>query len=529
MWESVAEKINNRDAMQCALRWKTTLNPHLIKAPWTQQEDQTLAGLVEKHGEKNWTLIARHVQGRLGRDCRDRWVSTLNKKQSIRRLWTAEESQILVVAHAEVGHNWSEINKLLPNRTESQIKNHWHSMNRNRSRKDGRSSKTTAGTRKRKSEGSSDSLTKQIKISPSKNAYSKPHPTNRSNSNMVTVDPMETASSLHFTNNSNHYPSNHHPNSHNSTSASTTNHDMYTANNTLGEISAQFGDLSDLNGGIELASNHEMEQYPHHKLCRTIPVMSRHPTPHTATILTSDHSDHYMASPLAIPISASPTRINSSGFMRNSEGSGNKALLPTGLYSKPNATMGQGLHQILGPLRHQPISYHNNVGASSTTTPPPATAQYPRAVSRTKNTTFKNSRPLGSDTLIVGSQRQAQNLNAPSASSFPSTKTISSAIITNVPNMSLKPLPSFTSSIASDASVLKPNPRRDALDGLSQKVTVTALAPLKSGSLRNRRGFGPIHVIDPETILQAALRRAQRKREQKRLQEEQGNGGPIHV
>eukprot|EP00967_Tisochrysis_lutea_P120033 scaffold196448_cov18-Tisochrysis_lutea.AAC.1 len=38
--------------------------------------------------------------------------------------WTAAEELILVRAHQENGNRWSEISKLLPDRTETNVKNH---------------------------------------------------------------------------------------------------------------------------------------------------------------------------------------------------------------------------------------------------------------------------------------------------------------------------------------------------------------------------------------------------------------------
>jgi hypothetical protein len=45
----------------------------LVKGPWTDEEDAKVLDLVATHGAKRWSLIASHLPGRIGKQCRERW------------------------------------------------------------------------------------------------------------------------------------------------------------------------------------------------------------------------------------------------------------------------------------------------------------------------------------------------------------------------------------------------------------------------------------------------------------------------
>ncbi|CAA3011210.1 transcription factor MYB3R-3-like isoform X1, partial [Olea europaea subsp. europaea] len=114
-WKKIAEFFPDRSEVQCLHRWQKVLNPELVKGPWTPEEDEKIVELVAKYGPTKWSIIAKSLPGRIGKQCRERWHNHLNpniKKDA----WTLEEELTLLGAHRTHGNKWAELAKLLPGR-----------------------------------------------------------------------------------------------------------------------------------------------------------------------------------------------------------------------------------------------------------------------------------------------------------------------------------------------------------------------------------------------------------------------------
>lgn len=124
-WPVIASKFSNKTAKQCMQKFKNSQRS-AKKGNWSPEEDEILLKWVKDYGPTKWTECSKHIKGRCGKQCRERWVNILNphvKKGN----WSGEEQNLIFDNLCVHYTSWSSMSKVLPGRTENSIKNYFYS------------------------------------------------------------------------------------------------------------------------------------------------------------------------------------------------------------------------------------------------------------------------------------------------------------------------------------------------------------------------------------------------------------------
>jgi hypothetical protein len=125
-WAHIAGSFPAKTEAQIAERWAKVLDPSLLKGSWTRQEDETIIRFVAKNGTKSWARLSALLPGRIGKQCRERWVNALDPSLD-HGPWTPAEDRLLCELHERLGNHWTKIAEAIANRSDNAVKNRWNS------------------------------------------------------------------------------------------------------------------------------------------------------------------------------------------------------------------------------------------------------------------------------------------------------------------------------------------------------------------------------------------------------------------
>jgi transcription factor MYB, plant len=119
-WTFVSSFFKNRSRSQCLQRYKK-LCECLNKGRWTKEEDEQLRQAVGKYFTKGWVYVSKFVDRRNDVQCRERWINALDPVLKKGR-WSQEEDDKLLFLVEKHGENWNFISIEICGRNNNQCK-----------------------------------------------------------------------------------------------------------------------------------------------------------------------------------------------------------------------------------------------------------------------------------------------------------------------------------------------------------------------------------------------------------------------
>lgn len=141
---------------------------------WTNGQDNRLIFLGDYHlrcnrnrhssGFRVWSRVARDLDSQhTPKQCRERYWEVLYPRRTTRKTTTLSEGEKRLICRRQrlLGNRWAQIAAELPGRSSNQVKNYWHSLQGNKSRKSKWKRKTIVDTKVKHNYAVSESIEHQ--------------------------------------------------------------------------------------------------------------------------------------------------------------------------------------------------------------------------------------------------------------------------------------------------------------------------------------------------------------------------------
>ena len=102
-WKQIARCLNKRSPRQCRERWNHYLSKNIDSTEWTAEEDELLLSLYKEYGPK-WTKIADNIKGRTSVNVKNRYALLTRHKKKEEKFKTDEKfDSIFEEAFKDIG------------------------------------------------------------------------------------------------------------------------------------------------------------------------------------------------------------------------------------------------------------------------------------------------------------------------------------------------------------------------------------------------------------------------------------------
>jgi hypothetical protein len=85
-----------------------------MKKGWTKEEDDIISEAVSK-GITSWSHIASLLDGKHGKQCRERYYNHLEPNLK-KTAWSIDEDRLLFFHQKKYGNSWTRISQHMPGR-----------------------------------------------------------------------------------------------------------------------------------------------------------------------------------------------------------------------------------------------------------------------------------------------------------------------------------------------------------------------------------------------------------------------------